>query len=130
MVQLDAQFPLYGFAKHKVRRQERKEGAPQKRAHRTSTAGVGGGDASGCAALIPQGSGVPEHRAAIALHGPCAIHRRSFQPVRGMTGWTREAQLEEEQRQQEQQEKEEKEKEEEKERPAPATAKALQLLCT
>lgn len=28
------------------------------------------------------GYGTPEHLAAIAAHGPCAIHRRSFSPVR------------------------------------------------
>lgn len=29
---------------------------------------------------------MPEHIAAIRTHGPCAIHRRSFQPIRGITG--------------------------------------------
>ncbi|KAF5835865.1 ribonuclease H-like domain-containing protein [Dunaliella salina] len=43
-----------------------------------------------------KGYGVPEHTAAIRAHGPCAIHRRSFQPVRGITGWTRAGQLAEE----------------------------------
>jgi ribonuclease HII len=40
------------------------------------------------AALYPQyglenhkGYGTPEHQRALALHGPCPIHRRSFRPV-------------------------------------------------
>ena len=41
---LDRDFPLYGFAKHK-------------------------------------GYGTPEHLAALARHGPCVAHRRSFAPV-------------------------------------------------
>lgn len=45
MVLLDAQFPGYGFARHK-------------------------------------GYGTPEHLAALARLGPCALHRRSFRPVR------------------------------------------------
>lgn len=36
---------------------------------------------------------MPAHYTAIAAHGPCEIHRRSFQPIRGISGWTREAQL-------------------------------------
>jgi hypothetical protein len=40
-----------------------------------------------------KGYGVPAHLEALSRLGPCAAHRRSFQPVRGMTGWTREAQL-------------------------------------
>ncbi len=44
LVELDARFPLYGFARHK-------------------------------------GYGTPEHLAALARHGPCAAHRRSFAPV-------------------------------------------------
>jgi Tfp pilus assembly protein PilE len=30
---------------------------------------------------------VPAHKAAIQQLGPCAIHRRSFEPVKSMTGW-------------------------------------------
>ena len=37
-----------------------------------------------------KGYGVPAHMSAIHTHGPCPIHRRSFQPIRDMTGWTRE----------------------------------------
>jgi ribonuclease HII len=37
------------------------------------------------------GYGVPEHLAAIAARGPCAEHRRSFNPVREMVGWVRPA---------------------------------------
>lgn len=44
MVELDAQFPAYGFAQHK-------------------------------------GYGTAAHRAAIAQHGPCAIHRHTFAPI-------------------------------------------------
>jgi len=44
MVGLDAQYPQYGFARHK-------------------------------------GYGVREHLEALRHHGPCPIHRRSFQPV-------------------------------------------------
>jgi len=44
MVELDAQYPQYGFARHK-------------------------------------GYGVREHLAALRHHGPCPVHRRSFQPV-------------------------------------------------
>lgn len=43
--------------------------------------------------FLLQGYAVPAHYAAIEAHGPCDIHRRSFQPIRGITGWTREAQL-------------------------------------
>uniref|UniRef100_A0A7S3QKU4 Ribonuclease n=1 Tax=Dunaliella tertiolecta TaxID=3047 RepID=A0A7S3QKU4_DUNTE len=43
-----------------------------------------------------KGYGVPEHTAALRTHGPCAIHRRSFQPIRSMTSWTRAKQLAEE----------------------------------
>ncbi len=46
MTALDAEYPAYGFAKHK-------------------------------------GYGTPEHLAALRVSGPCAIHRRSFAPVRG-----------------------------------------------
>ena len=28
-----------------------------------------------------KGYGTPEHLAALRVHGPCAIHRRSFRPV-------------------------------------------------
>jgi ribonuclease HII len=41
-----------------------------------------------------KGYGVPEHVAAIRRLGPSDVHRRSFQPVRDMLGWTREAMLE------------------------------------
>eukprot|EP00983_Pelagomonas_calceolata_P074281 1152493-Pelagomonas_calceolata.AAC.7 len=37
------------------------------------------------ASVIAKGYGVPEHTAALRTHGPCAIHRRSFQPIRSMT---------------------------------------------
>jgi ribonuclease HII len=47
MVDWDAVYPGYGFARHK-------------------------------------GYGTPEHRAALARLGPCAIHRRSFAPVRDL----------------------------------------------
>ena len=33
-----------------------------------------------------KGYGTPEHLACLRNLGPCPIHRRSFQPVRGMTG--------------------------------------------
>ncbi|WP_413782467.1 ribonuclease HII [Anaeroselena agilis] len=46
MAALDAEYPDYGFARHK-------------------------------------GYGTPEHLAALRRLGPCAIHRRSFAPVRG-----------------------------------------------
>ncbi len=45
MMEFDAQFPLYGFARHK--------GYPS-----------------------------PQHLAALREHGPCAIHRKTFGPVR------------------------------------------------
>jgi ribonuclease HII len=45
------------------------------------------------AALYPQyglenhkGYGTPEHARALTLHGPCAIHRRQFRPVRSAAG--------------------------------------------
>ncbi|MEZ4659898.1 MAG: ribonuclease HII [Caldilineaceae bacterium] len=44
MIELDAQYPAYGFAQHK-------------------------------------GYGTAAHRAAIAQHGPCAIHRHTFAPI-------------------------------------------------
>lgn len=44
MVEIDAQYPQYGFARHK-------------------------------------GYGVREHLKALRHHGPCPVHRRSFQPV-------------------------------------------------
>jgi ribonuclease HII len=44
MVELDAQYPQYGFARHK-------------------------------------GYGVREHLEALRDHGPCPVHRRTFQPV-------------------------------------------------
>ncbi|KAG2424048.1 hypothetical protein HXX76_014869 [Chlamydomonas incerta] len=40
-----------------------------------------------------KGYGVPQHMAAIHTHGPSAVHRRSFEPVKSMTGWTREKAL-------------------------------------
>lgn len=45
MQELDARWPMYGFAEHK-------------------------------------GYGTPGHLAALAAHGPCPVHRRSFAPVR------------------------------------------------
>lgn len=45
MVELDEQFPHYGFAKHK-------------------------------------GYGTGDHMKALAKHGPCAIHRQSFEPIK------------------------------------------------
>jgi ribonuclease HII len=33
-----------------------------------------------------KGYGTPEHLAALRLHGPCAIHRKSFAPVRECSG--------------------------------------------
>jgi len=47
--QLDAQFPAYGFARHK-------------------------------------GYGTKEHAAALARHGPCPAHRRSFRPIARLLG--------------------------------------------
>jgi ribonuclease HII len=44
LVELDARYPAYGFARNK-------------------------------------GYGTPEHLAALARHGPCPVHRRSFAPV-------------------------------------------------
>ena len=45
------------------------------------------------AALYPQyglenhkGYGTPEHARALTLHGPCAIHRRAFRPIREQAG--------------------------------------------
>jgi ribonuclease HII len=35
-----------------------------------------------------KGYGTPEHARALTLHGPCAIHRRSFAPVRDCLGAT------------------------------------------
>lgn len=43
-----------------------------------------------------KGYGVPAHMEAIARHGPCPQHRRSFEPVKSMTGWSRERMLAEE----------------------------------
>ncbi|EFJ51591.1 hypothetical protein VOLCADRAFT_87765 [Volvox carteri f. nagariensis] len=40
-----------------------------------------------------KGYGVPAHMEAIRKYGPSAVHRRSFEPVKSMTGWTREAAL-------------------------------------
>jgi ribonuclease HII len=44
MIELDARYPQYGFARHK-------------------------------------GYGVRQHLEALRLHGPCPVHRRTFQPV-------------------------------------------------
>lgn len=32
---------------------------------------------------------MPAHLEAIRRHGPCPIHRRSFEPVKGIMGWSR-----------------------------------------
>ncbi|GIL84203.1 hypothetical protein Vretimale_15837 [Volvox reticuliferus] len=40
-----------------------------------------------------KGYGVPAHMEAIRKYGPSAVHRRSFEPVKSMTGWSREAAL-------------------------------------
>lgn len=45
MIELDARYPQYGFARHK-------------------------------------GYGTPQHRAALASHGPSPVHRHSFAPIR------------------------------------------------
>lgn len=37
-----------------------------------------------------KGYHVPQHVAAIRSYGPCDIHRRSFEPIKSITGWTRE----------------------------------------
>jgi ribonuclease HII len=34
-----------------------------------------------------KGYGTAEHLAALKAHGPCAIHRRSFEPVRALQQW-------------------------------------------
>ncbi|MEW5317825.1 MAG: hypothetical protein WDW38_009092 [Sanguina aurantia] len=34
-----------------------------------------------------KGYGVASHMAAIRAHGPCVIHRRSFEPTKSMEGW-------------------------------------------
>ncbi|MEP3524576.1 MAG: ribonuclease HII [Hyphomicrobiales bacterium] len=36
-----------------------------------------------------KGYGSAHHRNAIQRLGPCPLHRRSFQPVKGMTGWVK-----------------------------------------
>lgn len=36
-----------------------------------------------------KGYGVPAHMDAVRRHGPCPIHRRSFEPIKSMTGWVR-----------------------------------------
>ncbi|GAX78110.1 hypothetical protein CEUSTIGMA_g5552.t1 [Chlamydomonas eustigma] len=36
-----------------------------------------------------KGYGVPSHLAAIREHGWCSIHRLSFEPVKGLSGWSR-----------------------------------------
>jgi ribonuclease HII len=33
-----------------------------------------------------KGYGTPKHLAAIAVHGPCPIHRRSFAPLKPVQG--------------------------------------------
>lgn len=30
---------------------------------------------------------VPAHKAAIQQHGPCPVHRRSFEPIKSLTKW-------------------------------------------
>ncbi|GIL67416.1 hypothetical protein Vafri_20805 [Volvox africanus] len=40
-----------------------------------------------------KGYGVPAHMEAIRKYGPSAVHRKSFEPVKSMTGWNREAAL-------------------------------------
>jgi ribonuclease HII len=40
-----------------------------------------------------KGYGVPQHVAAVRRLGPSPVHRRSFEPVKGMVGWTREGML-------------------------------------
>lgn len=37
-----------------------------------------------------KGYGTAAHVAAIRRHGPCEIHRRSFEPIKSMVGWSRE----------------------------------------
>merc|ERR1719354_169412 len=39
--------------------------------------------------LSHKGYPTPEHKALIKKHGPCEIHRRSFNPVKTMLGWSR-----------------------------------------
>lgn len=39
--------------------------------------------------LKHKGYGTPDHMALIRQHGPCPIHRRSFEPIKSMTGWVR-----------------------------------------
>lgn len=36
-----------------------------------------------------KGYGTAAHVAAIRKHGPCEIHRRSFEPIKSMVGWSR-----------------------------------------
>lgn len=36
-----------------------------------------------------KGYPTPGHFAAVRKHGPCPIYRRSFEPIRSMTGWSR-----------------------------------------
>ena len=40
--------------------------------------------------LQHKGYGTKAHFAAIYKHGPCPIHRRSFEPVKTLCGWSRE----------------------------------------
>jgi len=40
-----------------------------------------------------KGYGVPSHLEAVRRLGPSEVHRRSFEPVRSMVGWTRECML-------------------------------------
>ncbi|CAG9467430.1 unnamed protein product [Pedinophyceae sp. YPF-701] len=37
-----------------------------------------------------KGYPVPAHKEAVARLGPCPVHRKSFQPIKGMLGWERE----------------------------------------
>lgn len=34
---------------------------------------------------------MPAHLAALRELGPCPIHRRSFEPIKSMTGWSRDS---------------------------------------
>jgi ribonuclease HII len=36
-----------------------------------------------------KGYGVAAHMAAVRQHGPCPEHRRSFEPIKSMVGWTK-----------------------------------------
>jgi hypothetical protein len=79
-----------------------------------------------------KGYGVPAHMAAIHKHGPCKVHRRSFEPVKSITGWSREKAKEDEaqkarpgtKQQQKQQQEEEQQQVQEQEQ----EGEALELL--